>query len=56
MPRGLSPGRTTAATGYAPGELTDSIKNKIAPSEDRCKRKGQRIEDLWRLMERLGDG
>ena len=31
MARDLSPGRVTPATGYAPGELTDSIKNKINP-------------------------
>ncbi|EDP76261.1 hypothetical protein HG1285_18864 [Hydrogenivirga sp. 128-5-R1-1] len=39
MPRDLSPGRVTSATGYAPGELTDSIKNKIEPSEGRIKRR-----------------
>ncbi len=37
MAGGLSPGRTTSATGYAPGELTDSIENKIVLSEDRIK-------------------
>ena len=37
MAGGLSPGRATSATGYAPGELTDSIKNKIEPSGEKFK-------------------
>ncbi len=37
MPRGLSPGRTTAATGYAPGELTDGINNNLTRPDDEVK-------------------
>ena len=51
VPRGLSPGRTTAATGYAPGELTDSIGNNIIPAGESIK--GIRIEDIQTALENI---
>ncbi len=35
--RGLSPGRTPSATGYAPGELTDGINNNLTRPDDEVK-------------------